>query len=84
MTRMFSLARLTRSCVNRFLPDAIKGDLDSLRDDVRNFYESRVGQPIPMGAFQMLIETSNHLEHGRSARRERIHNRFAEMHRGDR
>ena len=28
----------------RHIPDLIKGDLDSLRDDVREFYEGRVGQ----------------------------------------
>lgn len=28
--------------MHRFIPDYIKGDLDSLRDDVKTFYESHV------------------------------------------
>ncbi len=32
-----------RTEADEYLPDLLKGDLDSLRDDVRQYYEARVG-----------------------------------------
>jgi hypothetical protein len=34
--------RATTSEIDDYLPDLIKGDLDSVRDDVRRYYEARV------------------------------------------
>lgn len=34
--------RATRSEIDDYLPDLIEGDLDSVRDDVRRYYEARV------------------------------------------
>lgn len=40
----------------RYLPDLIKGDLDSLRDDVKKYYESQVRIP---KLFLLLLSRNN-------------------------
>ncbi|KAF8269552.1 thiamine pyrophosphokinase, partial [Lactarius quietus] len=42
---------LTGSEADKYLPDLIKGDLDSLRDDVRQYYEAR-GVPVCVSSLQ--------------------------------
>ncbi len=43
----------------RWLPDVIKGDLDSLRDDVKEYYESMVRAASFLNAFQYITSSRN-------------------------
>jgi hypothetical protein len=39
-----------RTEIEDYIPDIIKGDLDSLRDDVRRYYETRVSVVVKLAA----------------------------------
>lgn len=40
-------------CTHRYTPDLIKGDLDSLRDDVRQYYANKVCETSARGLLQV-------------------------------
>ena len=42
LSRFMQLPRRRASEVDDYLPDLVKGDLDSVREDVRRYYETRV------------------------------------------
>ena len=57
------LPQSQRTEADQYLPDLLKGDLDSLRDDVRQYYEAQVGI-LPF----RLVVISQLLHRGRTGR----------------